>query len=632
MPTIFETGSFSALSSDQHDQLTRLFNGFVEDPQKKLHEINLSADPGANPHKHIYDNRDVLRAEVDFWKVKLRRLRFSEFIGMTDEERLAWREELSFGFYCLLAQYQLDKLEGRRIDKHGNSILEDYIRLLMDCQQLAKALDFLPKQGEEYLAGDSDLKYLGATFIAPELIKTVIEIQELQLRGRDGLAVRIVERLSRENVKRLYWVWGHSLLMGILDALPENFAYMQQAHKIIGMPARAASWASWIWYYLRLMFTGTLFAKHVIKSEKWMSKEEFALHEHTTLGERFATQAKYRKFIIINDMVWGSINLACFLGLSGTGLAGSIGNWLTLGLLLLDVIVASVSLKEEKQRFDETIARYTTERTRLLEELKKSTLDEETKKRMNAEIAILDEKIRKAQGDWDRNFRGLVSDLIYAICLMPAFAMLVCFFAPASIATSHTGLIIGAAGAAVCFALTLVNKIIKGVFEIKDLQADKVKLKREFAQMTAELAKIPDERQRPFFENDLQQLAYEISLNKIDIRYTTIKLIHAAVVDLMVPPLIFTTMLFLPLAQGIPILAGVLVLAGLAAAIIDKCETWAKSALIDPADTHSPKSFRKEPLSLGSLFAKSPVVTPATTQGPGIFTDLKTPFFSGGKS
>lgn len=156
--------------------------------------------------------------------------------------------------------------------------------------------------------------------------------------------------LSELNWYRLYWIWvggGGGLLSGILDSLNQS-----DASSRLDSPAPILSAVSYSLYFTRLAFHLILMFKHLVPGP-WMSKEEKALIPPM---ERFLKEWHKRKFVIINDIVWGGINLATanwlFSGMTDHAkLLGAWGGFLNVVLMSVDIAVSIWQLREEEQQY-----------------------------------------------------------------------------------------------------------------------------------------------------------------------------------------------------------------------------------------------------------------------------------------
>ena len=132
-------------------------------------------------------------------------------------------------------------------------------------------------------------------------------------------------------------------LKTVLSQIPEGFYNINQAQEAIRAPDPYTGYLSWTLYYFRYSLHLSLLLKHTIKGP-WMSAEE----AKTPWYERFQTQWTQRKFILLNDALWGTANLVTFFWLTGKGVLGTVGDALTIGLLVFDIAVTFWDFEEQK--------------------------------------------------------------------------------------------------------------------------------------------------------------------------------------------------------------------------------------------------------------------------------------------
>lgn len=227
------------------------------------------------------------------------------------------------------------------------------------------------------------------------------------------------------NWHRLYWVWtgGNGGLLGSFFELPTVQRFLtcwQEAYRKLEVPKSFFGYASWMLYYTRFCVHIGLLLKHTLPNP-WLSEREQQISWLT----RLQAQWDQRKFVILNDIIWGTINLATIYWLtdSVSPLSGAIGGVATIGLMLFDVLVAEWELKEARVKFHKAEARvkqkiaYAEEALnnalskngfnnfeqvlarrnylRLQEELKGIGLSEERRQRLNARLVQFEERAKE---------------------------------------------------------------------------------------------------------------------------------------------------------------------------------------------------------------------------------------------
>lgn len=453
-----------------------------------------------------------------------------------------------------------------------------------------------PNPTPQSISDDSPVSYMGL-LLGGQFAKLMVHLSERKTKS-------IKDLIGWINEQRLYWVWSSVLLKANMSLLPADFFNADKASNAVRAPDPYTGTLSWSLYYFRFALNLGLLLKHTIQGP-WMSKEE----AKTPWTERFKTQWEYRKFSLLNDSVWATGNMLCFFWLVGKGAMGSAGDMLTIGLLLFDITLAVWDYEEQKTQYKNNCEHYTNKLNELIAKAKKQ---EETLTKLNAKAAeqerCLNEdfkspphqdvialsrvrrKIRDAEKtlattqheiealkrvqtqtirDWKYKNITLATNIAYAVGLVLAFTLLTGPFFPIA---AGAVMAMTVAGAALCFALSVISNGIKGGIEIhkmkaitKEMKEDQKKLIKQF-----KLIQVSD-------DNNIKKLAYlNILKLQAETRYQervltnqSMKLILSVTIQALVPAIIFVSVVFLPLGIGLPLLAAAIVFAALVYQLIN---------------------------------------------------------------
>lgn len=496
---------------------------------------------------------------------------------MNQEKKDALLRDLQVAYLLLLAQkkYELthQKIENAR----------SYDSSIKKCQQLIDALNYqksCEEKNEEpapeygFATDGYPAKFLGF-FLGQWLAEQIIGMMNRQTKT-------IKEAMGWFNEKRLSWVWDSALLKTVMDALPPDFFNLQDATINIRRPDPYTGALSWILYYFRFGLNLTLLLKHTIGGP-WMDTEE----KKTPWYERFMTQWDQRKFTLLNDSIWATGNLACYFWLTGKAL-GVWGDALTLGLLVFDITLAVWDYEEQKTKYNKEMLNFDKEIAIVRELIEKEEQDLKNgpdPKKLKEYRLQLDALLR-AQGqckkDWDHQQWGLIAAIGYAVGLMIAFALLTMPFLPI---TGPAALIIGVAGAVLCFAFTVIYSGVRGGLDLhktntsrKEAKADYLKKIEEFKLLLSENPDLND-NEKKFLFLEIKKLKAENEYQKQMIVFQTMHLIRSIVIDALVPALVFVGLVFVPLGVGLAIMGAGLLLAIVSNSMINAIFKPAKDEL-----------------------------------------------------
>lgn len=445
-------------------------------------------------------------------------------------------------------QYENKNKYDEKIDKCNHLI--DYIN-----GELNSDTPVSPAQGEG-LDGNP-VKYLFMYF-AQYFATTLVNIAD-----RKSKTIR--EAMTWFNDKRLYWVWGSSLLKMTLDMIPPDFFNASQAVDAVKAPDPYTGTISWALYYFRFSLNLFLLLKHTIRGP-WMSEVE----QQIPWTERFKTQWDQRKFTLLNDSIWATANLVCFFWLNGKYGLGPWGDLLTLSLLLFDVSMAIWDFAEQSTKYNEEKEGYEKDIKALkdiITEQQKSVAKEQNELTKQALLQSIKENELKCSGlvralekcnrEWGYTQISLATGITYALGLMLAFALLTMPFLPVS---GPAIMAITITGAVLCFAFTVINNAIKSGLEVYKAYASKQDAHDDY------LLKLKLFKENPPIEENEKKLLFlqikrskaEMEFQKEMILFQTMHFLRSVFIEACTPALVFASFVFFPLGVGIGVLGAAL--------------------------------------------------------------------------
>ena len=520
---------------------------------------------GSLDFNELFYERKSLAVSLDFYGSRLDEINPASFKFLTRQQRLALHNELLFAFYIFSAQYQLDESEHRRQDLKARG------EQIKKCADLINELRMSTRKNSPQLVLDRAIndsekhaKYLGLTLVAPLLSETMVDLS----LGVNKTGT-IKSAMGAVNERRLYWVWANSMLSSVFSLLPNDFANNQQAQRTVGRLSPVTGYMSWILYYTRFGINLSLLMKHTIAGP-WMSEKE----REIPAWDRFKTQWDQRKFSLLNDSIWATANMACFLWLIGSGTLGYLGNVTTAVLLLMDVSLTAWRFAEEETEHKRIMLRY----TRDIEALVEAHQDEknaEKKQVLDLQLAALLKAEKQCQLDWDYKKSGLVYDLAYATSLLVAFCVMCCFLFPPAMIAPATALILGLVGGAMCFVLNTIYAAMSSGLVISKAGEKSDLAKYECNRILQVFTDTKDERIKKQLYLDMKQLLAESEHQERLAHFQKLKLIYSVMIDVLIPPLVFASFMFLPLGIGLGVLAAGIALALIAHKILKQYEPLA---------------------------------------------------------
>ncbi len=600
---ILDSTSFATLDDAGQNAVRTLYDESYL-PGKKL----------ALDHLQLFRQSQSLADAVTFCEHQLNGTNVVKFQFMNDAQLDALEEELLFSFYVLSAQYQLHEVEHRRQDlPHLSNQIKKNAFLINEIRKRKQK-----KTPETLLLSAIDdsekhLKYLGVTLVAPMVIDALLDFideenepspEEWDNSGQTGV---VKEWMGIFNGRRLYWVWCGNFLSTVIGLIPDEFANKPQAEWGVQAPLPVTGYISWVLYFVRFGINLGLLLKHTIAGP-WMSEEE----RQIPFGERFNAQWQQRKFALLNDSLWGLINMACFLWLIGKGLLGYLGNVVTTGLLLMDVVLTVWRFYEEDTKHHAEILRFERDIDELRQKINALNEEEEERLKLSIQLDALIQSKKRCELEWQYKKYALVNDLSYAAALLISFALMVSFLFPPAALAPATALILGVLGAALCFVITAVYSAVSeglGVAKAQEIsrmnRCDVEVLLVKFSETTDELVK------KQLYLDMKQLMADSLYQDRLS-GFQKMKLVRVMLVDLLVPPLIFVSLMFMPLGIGLAVIAAGFALAITSYLILNRFEPSPDQ--LPEFDEAMYKAFASKPVpmldDLVSLDKASTVWTP----------------------
>ncbi len=557
------------------------------------------------------------------YQKKLARINPATFSYLNDEKKEQLREQLQHTQQVLTIQQLIHEMDSRRYHQHE---LDAAVAL---CKSYQHQLNGQPANDPgsppvEALpvtdAAASPIKYLGV-LLAGWLAKQFNVVPNSKTRT-------IANNLADLNKWRLYWVWSGGLLSTVLQTIPQDFFNTTRTQSNLKTPSNTLGHLSWTLYYFRFGLNLFLFVKHSLPGKwGWMSEQEKAL----PAWERAKTQWQQRKFALLNDAAWGTVNLLGLVLLVGSSSLVYAGNLLIIGLLLIDMLLTGWRFFEEKDKFkqgEQSLNEKIETLTRSIGDLNNQLAQERALLNIQTEVDASKakqlaqaqrqletlENLRKTNtANWKLTRRTILHDLSYSVGLMAGFSLIGgVFFPPAAeLVTQSTLMAMGLAGGIFCFIATVTYQALICYFEvikirhvieennykINALQAEFDKINADIQEQdnnetSEQCIKTPDtpmdrnkiypreqqEKQRQCLFLELQSLKADNRNQERMVSYQKLKLMRATLIDALLPAVIFASLVFLPTGVGIGILAAALAVIVISKLIMKKYEPKPEAA------------------------------------------------------
>ncbi|MBA2710654.1 MAG: hypothetical protein H0U57_08705 [Tatlockia sp.] len=565
----------------------------------------------------LSEHRKGLPVLLDFYQNELSKTNPALFRFLSVEQKLRLKNKLLLTYFLLFAQYQLDVTEDRKYT------LNDHHAALDLCSKRIQELDLNPDRGIKIDFNDEleteislfskCLYYLGLTILAEWIVERVNELTTHKTGA-------LIQWMSEINVKRLYWIWGGGMLASALELLPSNFMNTQDSRNALAAPSPVTGYMSFVLYYARLGVNLFLLFKHTLGP--WISKGK---ESEIPVWERFTTQWNQRKFAILNDLFWGPINMVCFFWLKGNGFLGFAGNILTVFLLTTDLFFTIWRHWEETTQREANLLAFKRDRENILEQINKNSkelliateddilLCKAKQNELEAQLKQLTKMEAKARFDWKYKDLNTFNDCCYALGLILAFCVVICFFCPPAAIAPLSMAIIGLIGSILCFLLTTIYTARSCQLEMNKTEEQSQLVKAESEELLNAFLTEKDPNLKKQLYLEIKALMAESDYQKKLAEFQLKKGFRSVFIDALFPVVVFTSLVFLPTGIGLGLIALAIASAVISKAILNRYEPQAQT--LPDFDEDDYKAFKKNP----SLTHFAPAPSQESKQG-GFFS------------
>lgn len=324
------------------------------------------------------------------------------------------------------------------------------------------------------------------------------------------LVENAIEDINNFNAKRLYWVWGGCLTLSLATLFEgEGLSFLRRSQSFY---SQGAGLVSFYFYFARFSLELYLIFRYV--GGLWTETEK-ALASQLTWQQRLALQLDQRKFILINDLFWSVANCLCALVFIGRDLLsstlsitfGDVGNYLTFGLLFLDLSVAIWALWEATKNHEEALNQLITDLLDLTNErqMAKEASDDYAVRDLDDAIKDQMQLIESVKLKWKYQKYAIEINLGYSALLVLAFVLLCSLLCPGITVPLFFASTFFLVGSLLAFGLNITAEVLKRYLEGEQFKQELVMLENEVQGLIEQFNK---ELADPDYDSKAQELDY----------------------------------------------------------------------------------------------------------------------------
>jgi hypothetical protein len=405
------------------------------------------------------------------------------------------------------------------------------------------------------------MRYFGMLYIVPAIERAVTDMT---------LNLNQVEKthdiIASFNDLRLYLVWANALSQSICNVIVRSVQQtLTVTQVVLNDLALATGSLGFILYFTTFGIASSIVLQNTLECGLTPNVRALELGWY----ERFKTQWDERKFLLLNNAVWGLVNFVCFFWLVGQNVLGFWGNVLTGVLFIADMFLVWWQLEEAQTKhqarlgfYDEGIEKLSLKIT----ELSKEDPNNPYIARLQLEQVKMQDTQKRLEQAWCYQKKQYELDLMYGASIILGFTVLCGFFFPPALIVPCAAMILALTGAAMCFAFGVAHKAFSGQLVLQK-EVESRSLTRGdfhddwdlFQEIASELKKSPEDTKLQT-ESKLLYLslkkavatqAYQTQV----IDYQKAQIICNLLTDIILPTLFLLAFVFMPLGVGMPIFA-----------------------------------------------------------------------------
>ncbi|MDF1683876.1 MAG: hypothetical protein P1U36_04375 [Legionellaceae bacterium] len=437
---------------------------------------------------------------------------------------------------------------------------------LRDAQKHAKqGTKPTPLEGPKTV-GDKDapLRYFGMLNFVPAVEDMIKEMTLNNVENKHDI-------LASYNGLRLYLVWANALAQSICNVIAQSVQQtLTVTQTILTDLALATGSLGFILYFTTFGISASIVLQNTLSLG--LTKKVRALE----LGwyERFQAQWDERKFLMLNNAVWGLVNFVCFFWLVGQNALGFWGNVLTGVLFIADLFLVWWQSEEAEAEHRARLKFYEQGIEDLNKHIDGLMTKGPEKQMMIAKLQFEKRTLLDLQKQLDLEWRYKKQqhdlNLMYGIAVVIGFAVLCSFFFPPALIVPFTAMILTLTGAVMCFGFGVAHKALSGEIIVqKELETRRMSVNdylgalESFKAVSEKLKNIPNtspEHKRIQTESQLlylslkKAMATEFYQTQV-IDYQRAQIICNVLTDIILPTLFLLAFVFMPLGIGMPIFA-----------------------------------------------------------------------------
>ncbi|MDF1828317.1 MAG: hypothetical protein P1U39_08575 [Legionellaceae bacterium] len=423
--------------------------------------------------------------------------------------------------------------------------------------------ELTPQLDSPNTAGDQDnpMRYFGMLYIVPAIERAVTDMT---------LNLNQVEKthdiIASFNDLRLYLVWANALSQSICNVIVRSVQQtLTVTQAVLNDLALATGSLGFILYFTTFGIASSIVLQNTLECGLTPNVRALELGWY----ERFKTQWDERKFLLLNNAVWGLVNFVCFFWLVGQNVLGFWGNVLTGVLFIADMFLVWWQLEEAQTKHQARLGFYDKGIKDLsvkITDLSKEDPNNPYIARLKLEQVKMQDTQKRLEQAWCYQKKQYELDLMYGASIILGFTVLCGFFFPPALIVPCAAMILALTGAAMCFAFGVAHKAFSGQLVLQK-EVESRSLTRGdfhddwdlFQEIASELKKSPEDTKLQT-ESKLLYLslkkavatqAYQTQV----IDYQKAQIICNLLTDIILPTLFLLAFVFMPLGVGMPIFA-----------------------------------------------------------------------------
>jgi hypothetical protein len=468
-------------------------------------------------------------------------------------------------------QIRIDEIEVRWDGVKRNTMQCRYYEQLLDTLQhrasLGEVLTPVEQLRGESVASEKPLAWFGMMVMAPVFAKHIRAL----LSGKAAALKNLFLEIDRKDI---YLGWSRALILSVLNLIPQSFSSEEHLETMVRSVGPEIT-------YINFFIVQTCFAIELFSLIKNSVAGAWATRHNDVqvpVWDQFMIQWKQRRFVLMNWCFASAVNIVSFLWTIGAMDIWPWGVFFAVGFRVAQVCFLMLRYDEEQTNHREAVESIQREIRLLQEKHRKllgdhaNTTDEKAQQALKLELDIVqvevDTLLKKRSRlfvEWRFKSVEFKHHLMFTTGFLIGVAFFSCLLFPPVLIAPAMALVIGLAGAAICFTTILLYTGMRGHFDFAKTEENEHFIHEQlqaclerFQQLKSDTSPEASLKMKQLYL-EMRQLTAQSDYQRKVLQHQKVTLYTTMLRDALMPVVMIAALFFAPSGVGLGIVIGALV-------------------------------------------------------------------------